>query len=99
MPFWLELVQAETPKTPEPTPIIHGTKYPRVTIISSDDDDLPLSVVPEREQMLHIQNVQATRHHKNSNQISYLMNTTLHLQFGHSFLQYDKYREQQLTGT
>ena len=87
MPFWLELVQAETPKTPEPTPIIHSNTSPRVTKIAYVDDYFPPPRVPEREHMLNIQNGQVTGHDNSSNQILYLMNTTLHLQFGQPCLQ------------
>ena len=50
-------------------------------MLSPDDDDLLTTRFPERYQMLHIQPGQATSHITTKNQILYLMNTKLHLQF------------------
>ena len=60
-------------------------------MVTTDDDDFPLPRVSVQEQMLHIQPGQVTSHNHNMNQILYVMNTALQLQFGRPCLQDDQY--------
>ena len=57
-----------------------------MSVAPNDDIILPPSV-PECEKMVHSWPGQDAIHHHNKNQILYVMNTTTHLQFGHSCLQ------------